>query len=531
MRVLTGHLIFGGLAFVLFTATSSIAQSPGDTVGWTQYPYQCEGSTGTRIAVDSHGYVHVTWMGGSWPSGRGVYYNCRVDGEWIWPGQGGPIAGNMTGFPQLALTSDDRAVIMYHRAIGAESIYVAIDVSTCFGVFDYYRPPNRDSGEAFIWPYGAVDRNGRIHVVATQISDVGDPQMVMYTRSDNGGGSWLSMQTVDTLMTVSTVMAASPVSDKVAIVYCHPTDMNSQAKNDVFYIESPDGLSWDLEDGKINTTNYGLGGDSLFACTEVDAIYDYDDNLHIMWNAQYVTDDGFSDRVFLYHFSDGVIDEVTRYDMPQTDSCQFGPQNLAINKASMEFDTPGALFTVYTRFDTADCSRAGQANGELYMQYSADGGHNWYDPVNLTNSHTPDCDTGECASDEFPSLADVIDGNINVFYECISGGSENVMLYLEQAITRVTDDARMPANFSLSQNYPNPFNAVTRIDFTLRDDADVRLAIYDITGALVQILTDKRFRAGAHSAVWDASQMASGVYYYRLSTNEGSRTKRMVLLK
>ena len=107
------------------------------------------------------------------------------------------------------------------------------------------------------------------------------------------------------------------------------------------------------------------------------------------------------------------------------------------------------------------------------------------------------------------------------------------MLYYRLPIDEVgVDESLMnPSNFSLSQNYPNPFNAVTRIDFTLRNDAEVRLAVYDITGALVKTLADKRFRAGAHSAVWDASQMASGVYYYRLSTSEGFQAKRMVLLK
>jgi hypothetical protein len=307
--------------------------------------------------------------------------------------------------------------------------------------------------------------------------------------------------------------------------------MNSQAKNDVFYVQSGDGLNWDFADGKVNVTNYGQGGDSLFAYTEVDAIYDYDDNLHITWNAQYVIDEGFSERVFLFHYSDGVIDEVTRYDMPNFDSCQFGSSNLALNKASMGVDSLGALYTVYTRFDTTDCSRAGQANGDLFAQYSPDGGRNWYGPLNLTNSRTPNCDTGQCASDEYPSLADVVDGNIHVFYECISGGSENVMLYLEHEATGVTENMGVPTSFVLSQNYPNPFNATTRIDFTLNYDADVRLAVYDITGALVHVLVEKRFRAGAHSAVWDASQMASGVYYYRLSTSEGSQAKRMVLLK
>jgi hypothetical protein len=88
----------------------------------------------------------------------------------------------------------------------------------------------------------------------------------------------------------------------------------------------------------------------------------------------------------------------------------------------------------------------------------------------------------------------------------------------------------LPTEFTLSQNYPNPFNPVTNIDFTLPHAADWQLQIYNVLGQVVQTWSDHG-NAGYYQIAWDASQYASGVYFYRLSTGSYSATKKMVLLK
>ena len=67
--------------------------SPGDTVGWTQYDYQCNASSGNRVAVDNQGNVHFTWMKGApYPTTRHMYYNCYSPTGWAFPGTGTAVS-------------------------------------------------------------------------------------------------------------------------------------------------------------------------------------------------------------------------------------------------------------------------------------------------------------------------------------------------------------------------------------------------------------------------------------------------------
>jgi hypothetical protein len=101
--------------------------------------------------------------------------------------------------------------------------------------------------------------------------------------------------------------------------------------------------------------------------------------------------------------------------------------------------------------------------------------------------------------------------------------------------TGIEDDIEIPESIALGQNYPNPFNAETKIDFQTNGGA-VTLEVYDLTGALVRTLVDGSLEAGHYSATWNGldesgSEVASGVYFYRLSSPDSELAKRMTLLK
>jgi len=93
------------------------------------------------------------------------------------------------------------------------------------------------------------------------------------------------------------------------------------------------------------------------------------------------------------------------------------------------------------------------------------------------------------------------------------------------------DRAIHPAAFRLEQNYPNPFNAETMISFTLSSTARVTLRIFDILGREVRCLADGEFPAGYHRAPFRASELPSGVYLYRLESENHSQTRKLVLLR
>lgn len=85
--------------------------------------------------------------------------------------------------------------------------------------------------------------------------------------------------------------------------------------------------------------------------------------------------------------------------------------------------------------------------------------------------------------------------------------------------------------FKLNQNYPNPFNPVTNISFELIKKSYVRLVVMDLLGNEIAVLSDGVINEGNHNIVWNASDYASGVYFYKLILNGFTDTKRMVLLK
>ncbi len=92
-------------------------------------------------------------------------------------------------------------------------------------------------------------------------------------------------------------------------------------------------------------------------------------------------------------------------------------------------------------------------------------------------------------------------------------------------------NVELPVSFSLSQNYPNPFNPMTEIRYTLPKDCYVRLEVYNILGEKVVTLVDEKQAPGYKAVTWDAKDVGSGVYLYRLQAGGFMETRRMILLK
>ena len=88
----------------------------------------------------------------------------------------------------------------------------------------------------------------------------------------------------------------------------------------------------------------------------------------------------------------------------------------------------------------------------------------------------------------------------------------------------------IPQTFAMD-NYPNPFNATTQINFEILQDGNVTLDIYNIGGQMVENLVDNYLNSGSHSVTFDGSNLPSGVYFYKLTIDENSITRKMVLLK
>ncbi|MDD3104206.1 MAG: T9SS type A sorting domain-containing protein, partial [Candidatus Cloacimonetes bacterium] len=121
-------------------------------------------------------------------------------------------------------------------------------------------------------------------------------------------------------------------------------------------------------------------------------------------------------------------------------------------------------------------------------------------------------------------------------FENISLRSDQIGRYAYISFTDDEGESLVPLQTSLKGNYPNPFNPSTNISFILANETDARLEVYNVRGQKVKTLCNTMLAKGKHTVAWNGRddhnrQVSSGIYFYRLSTPEGSFTNKMMLMK
>ncbi len=121
-------------------------------------------------------------------------------------------------------------------------------------------------------------------------------------------------------------------------------------------------------------------------------------------------------------------------------------------------------------------------------------------------------------------------------YDYPNFSNYNLFVYDTGINTSISNEKRTQIRFSLKQNYPNPFNPNTTIEFDLDKSSNVSIDIYSINGELVKSILSNNLSVGNHKINWDGSsdsgtRLSSGVYFYKLTVDNTSITKKMLLLK
>lgn len=523
------------LLSVVLISSMGFAQPLGEIIGSTYYISHNFGSAGNRTALCDDGTIHVCWTcAPNWPPPpRHVCYNWRdASGTWhtICQVDDRPDATASAGFPTLDIYQGYRVAFSYHYTTPQYVARLAVDDADypgyCF--FQRYNVLNSYGGVSFLWPHIAVDHIDNIHIVMTEPAPAaGDPMRIIYTRSNDGGLNWTDIAVVDTLMTISVIVVASPVSDRAAICYTHPNDLEVQWDNEIYYIVSDDGHNWDWDHGKIQVTDYESSGSDQRAYAEVEALFDLNDNLHLIWP----TFSSISGGSWLWHY-DEVSDTITLIAHNPDSLAPTPPWQLSINQISLSRGEDN-LFAVWTNYSEDDISFEGVPNGEIYMSQSSDTGLTWTDPVNITNTPSPDCLPGDCTSEIYSNAAEDTDSLPHITYIFDSGEPEALVMYLgPDHIVGIDDNKDIhPVGFTLYQNYPNPFNVSTIIKYNLPKESDVTIDIYDILGRKVETLLSEKQQAGSHSLIWQAEELKSGIYFYKITAADFSQTKKMILLR
>ncbi|MCX6161722.1 MAG: T9SS type A sorting domain-containing protein [Ignavibacteriae bacterium] len=213
----------------------------------------------------------------------------------------------------------------------------------------------------------------------------------------------------------------------------------------------------------------------------------------------------------------------------------------AINNGKTQYfpaivtDSSGGINVIYydDRNTTTD-------SAEVYLSRSTDGGNNWSDIVLSNHRFKPKPIVGGAS------------GYQGDFISVVSHGTKLYPFWMDdysgiyQVWTSVIDlntigikkeGIEIPAEYSLNQNYPNPFNPMTKISFQLSVAGNVSLKIFDMLGREAATPVNEKLSAGTYSVDWNASDFASGVYFYRLTVNSAnndmvySQTRKMIILK
>ncbi len=185
---------------------------------------------------------------------------------------------------------------------------------------------------------------------------------------------------------------------------------------------------------------------------------------------------------------------------------------------------------------------------DVYMSKSVDNGRTWAEAENVTNTaggaDYPQVEYGH-------HLANIgSDYEIGLFYQMPNFNIEtyppavgyyDYMNYVYvgkyendlESLSTINGDEKeiIPSNFVLKQNYPNPFNPLTKISYGLDITSNVKLSLYDVRGGFVETLINKRINAGNHDFMLDASHLSSGVYFYTMTVNGASQTRKLILMK
>lgn len=219
--------------------------------------------------------------------------------------------------------------------------------------------------------------------------------------------------------------------------------------------------------------------------------------------------------------------------------------SMRIYRSSAASDDAGNLYVVWRQ---QTIKQNGVDVDNVFYSISQDQGRSWSTPVQLSDATTED---GGDYSVLWPSIGkkvrgpieSVFEGGADVIWTQFNPESENGwdLMYGRIPLAGAQSDVEQKGpfndlNFKLNQNYPNPFNPETRISFELAVSTEVNLSIYNLLGEKVNTLIAQKLNAGFHSFSWDGrssknKSLPGGIYFYKLTSNGFSQTKRMLLLK
>jgi photosystem II stability/assembly factor-like uncharacterized protein len=237
-------------------------------------------------------------------------------------------------------------------------------------------------------------------------------------------------------------------------------------------------------------------------------------------------------------------DNITSLD-PEWFDITDGLPNRWVSEVRVDRTNPDKLYAVFSGYGTGHVFRSTD-RGTTWMDISG----NFPDiPVNgiVLSRDKPDNvyfigtdigvwyteDAGQTWARFGNGLPNVVVYDINIDEKNrLIAGTHGRGMWITDAVLSALDAPAAPTLFSVAQNYPNPFAATagTTISFTLQENSDVRVALYDASGRMLQTVTEGRYNSGSHSVRVNTASLRPGVYFYTLSDGAAQVTRKLVVM-
>ncbi len=531
-------------------------------IGPTGYDLQSNASAQQLWAdLNTPGYLHVVFMFSevAGAADRTTMYVGSTDNGVGWFQLGGVPTNTGTegrnGYGVISGLSTGAAVIMNHPEYPAGSPRSMIHIDS--GPFEFNftsYDPGLGNGVTNppIWPRMVVDANDNVIFASSQSVNYGVADSMYTNRFDfstslfDGWEVWSGDQAESYPFAISD-------GGKIGQTYLGE-DVDLPNSGDVFYRESTDGgVTWGAstkiwERDHSNDTTWGaMRGLTLNYFGEEPCI-----SFETAWQDFVAGSYRQGDANSLYFWSPTVNGGVAKVLLDTTwslwnpgggaNDVYLGVSRPVLGRSAIG-DYLVLAFSAAT--ENLDPTNDDSPFFDGYIMVSTDGGDTWTEPEKFTPDGPPLVDW------RHPSIPlvlptnplddSVIDVHITVQGDPVAGTSvqgsstsisaEYYHFSTSITIVGIDEDPVIVNEFNLEQNYPNPFNPATNIKYSLSEESNVTLKVYDVLGNEVATLVNTTQEAGAYDINFDASQLSSGLYIYTLNAGNFTSSKKMILLK
>jgi len=467
------------LLLLLVISSSLIAQWSSDVRLTNNGANSYTSWNSQRSIAVSGNYVHVVWHDER-DGNSEIYYKRSTDNGVTW-GNDTRMTNNtgFSGFPSVTAIGNYVYIVWLDNALDNN-----------YEIYCYYSTNNGTSWSSFIRltnnsassEYPCVSASGSyVHVVWHDNRD-GNYE-IYYKRSTDNGVTWGN----DTRMTNNSGASEFPsIATLLNYVYIVWQDNTLDNNTEIYcYYSTNNGTSWS---SFIRLTNNP-------AASERPCVSAAGNDVHVVWHDK----------------RDGTYEEIY-YKRSTNNGVNWGSDTRMTNNSA--FSTFPSIVALGNYVGLVWEDNSVDNNYEIYHYFSYDRGTTWSNYVRLTNNPFSSVDPHIAA---FGSGVHVVwrddrDGNNEIYYKRNPTGTTAVQ----------SSGTEIPGDYRLSQNYPNPFNPVTMIEFDIPKSSYVRLKVYDILGREISRVVDQMLEAGRYTVDFDASELSSGTYFYRIEASDAS---------